>query len=50
MEGRNGPVTFHIKEFKLDMLPLDHDVISLDINSAFTVSKYLALVVVGSKF
>ena len=32
------PMGFYIEEYHLDMLPLDHDVISLDINSAFTVS------------
>ena len=32
------PIGFSIEEYHLDILPLDHDVISLDINSAFTVS------------
>ena len=31
-------VNFRIKEFHLDMLPLENDVISLNIETAFTVS------------
>ncbi len=32
------PVEFRIMEFHLDLLPLDSDVLSLDMPSAFTVS------------
>ncbi len=34
-----GPIQFFVDEFHLEMLPLDHDVISLDLHSAFTVSE-----------
>ena len=32
------PFQFFIQEFHLEMMALDHDVISLSLNSAFTVS------------
>lgn len=34
------PIIFNIEEFHLEMLPLDQDLISLDMNSAFTVCAF----------
>ncbi|XP_064392951.1 vacuolar protein sorting-associated protein 33A-like isoform X2 [Halichondria panicea] len=31
-----GPIQFFVDEFHMEMLPMDHDVISLGLNSAFT--------------
>ncbi len=38
MDENRIPFIFNIDEFHLEMLPLDQDVISLDINTAFSVS------------
>ena len=38
--GNKVPIGFYIEEFHLDMLPLDNDLLSLDINTAFTVSSH----------
>ena len=37
VHGQKSPFTFNITEFHLDLLPLDQDLISLDIATAFTV-------------
>ena len=40
MHESRVPIVFNIDEFHLDMLPLDQDLISLDINTAFSVSGF----------
>lgn len=34
-----APIEFYIQEYHLDMLPLDRDVITLDIPTAYKVSR-----------